>query len=499
MKKKLLFIILSLSLFSFTMYAKASKDEENESENVKITDADSSSLFDNAKVAMSQKDYLVTAGDVYSLAYSTGSSGVSYSIPVDATYKIRVANLAIIDCSGKTYLELKKQVEDIVTRNYPLSGVQFVLSSPSTFKITITGEVTETKEASAWALSRVSTFVNLNKTPYSSLHNVKVTSSDGKERSYDLYKAIRFGDMSQNPYVRPGDIITVPHVDRVVTISGAVERPEKYELMPGENLTTLINYYAGGLTTAANTKRIEISRVTSVKTLSGEKIYLEELKSDSDFELKNGDTVTIKTYSELRPVMFMEGAVGGLASGTALNTSSHIPVQFEHNTNYAYFIRNNAGLFKSSVSDNENAYIIRNKENIPLNINTVLYDLEYTTDLIVQENDILMVPFKQYFVSVSGAVRAPGRYPYIPDRTWDYYVKLAGGFTPQQNAFDAIEITDMDGHKHSKAEVITPEMRIHAKSNHITYILNQYGTLISLIASLVTSIIGLYQIFGKLI
>ena len=40
----------------------------------------------------------------------------------NSTYKIRVSNLGIVDASGKTFLELKKQVEDIVSKNYPMSG-----------------------------------------------------------------------------------------------------------------------------------------------------------------------------------------------------------------------------------------------------------------------------------------------------------------------------------------------------------------------------------------
>ena len=93
-----------------------------------------SSQFDfigNVQMAMSNPNYMVTAGDVYNLSFVAGTTPVTYPISVDSSYKIRVANLAIIDASGKTYLELKRQVEDIVIKNYPMSGVQFVLVSPA--------------------------------------------------------------------------------------------------------------------------------------------------------------------------------------------------------------------------------------------------------------------------------------------------------------------------------------------------------------------------------
>ena len=62
-----------------------------------------------------------------------------------------------------------------------------------------------------------------------------------------------------------------------------------------------------------------------------------------------------------------------------------------------------------------------------MDLSPMLYDAAFYSDQTVQENDVLVVPFKQYFVSVAGAVLKPGRYPYVPDRTYDYYIGLAGG------------------------------------------------------------------------
>ena len=113
----------------------------------------------DAQLAMSESSYPVTAGDVYTLAFAAGATPVSYSIPVDSTYKIRIANLGVIDCKNLTYLQLKNMVTGIVQKNYPMGGVQFVLTSPATFRVTITGEVVKTVQKNAWALTRLSTFI----------------------------------------------------------------------------------------------------------------------------------------------------------------------------------------------------------------------------------------------------------------------------------------------------------------------------------------------------
>lgn len=486
MKKRFLLTLCFISISSL-LFAQA--EDVSKSSNTMLQDISTSSLGISATVAMSDPAYLVTPGDVYRLTYSTNNGGVDSSIPVDASYKIRIGNMAVIDAAGKTYVELKKLVEEVVTRNYPLSGAQFLLSTPSTFKITITGEVTGTKETTAWALNRVSSFVNAYATAYTSVRNVKVTSANGKSKTYDLFLASRNADLSNDPYVRPGDVITFAHTDRVVTISGAVERPGTYQLLPGENLEKLINYYANGLTTTADPSRIEVSRIITEKSNAGEKIYLGSVMADNAFDLHNADSVNILTYTELRPVMYIEGAVGSLASSTSLNTSAHMPIQFEPETNYAYFVRKNADLFKSSVSDIANAYVMRGNDAISLNIQAILYTSNFDTDLTLQAGDVLVVPFKQYYVTVAGAVRSPGRYPYIPDRTWEYYVGLAGGFNTTENIGKAITMKDFNGKKLKKSDYLTPESTIIAVTNKPAFYINQYAALLSSLSSIVSLIV----------
>lgn len=46
---------------------------------------------------MAEKDYKVTAGDVYTLSFYQNGAGSSYTIIVDSTYKIKIANLGAIN------------------------------------------------------------------------------------------------------------------------------------------------------------------------------------------------------------------------------------------------------------------------------------------------------------------------------------------------------------------------------------------------------------------
>lgn len=471
----------------------ASAEEEQDATDMTST-SKTATFVPNPQMAMSSSDYLVTPGDIYTLAFAVSTTPITYNISVDTSYKIRVANITVVDATGKTFLQLKRLVEQIVTENYHLSGVQFILTTPAVFNVNVVGEVKKTQTKKAWALSRLSTLLDGAETPYSSERDITITSASGTKKTYDLFKAERFGELSEDPYVRPGDTITVNRITRKVLIDGAVERPGTYELLDGENLKQLVEYYANGLQELADTSRIELTRTLDQEEKPGKKIYLSKDAIDSNYPLVCYDSIFISSYMELKPVMFMEGALyltttgtgTGLnktaASSTAPEGSAHVAVSFQSGENYAFLIRRNSSMF-SAVSDIENAYIMRQGKTIPIDVNKILYDASYYSDEIVQPYDTLMIPFKQSFVSVAGSVTTPGRYPYIPGRSWEYYIGLAGGFVMSENTGKAVSIKDIHGNKLSKDDPISPETTITASTNSFTYYFNKYGTVVTTILS----------------
>jgi len=555
----------------------------------------------NIMLARSSADYMVTPGDVYTLAYAAGSTPVSYIITVDTSYRIRVSNMGIVNGAGKTFPQLRREVENIVANNYPLSGVQLVLTQPTIFRVFVKGEVYTAGEVDAWGLSRLSSLTERNLTSYASIRDVSIRSTGGQTRVYDLFKAQRSGDISQDPYLRPGDIVTfsrlnrgvtvngaverpgkfqilegenikelieiyangftpvadktrislvryrdsteisgdiillsekdipenyilqdmdvisvpaitafrpavpVNRVERIITITGAVRRPGAYELMPHENLKEIIEVYADGLTPIADPTRIEIVRLVDSTDIAGDKIFLTESDLADNYKLEHYDVITVPSIVQLRPVMFVEGAVTGITEllddmgqsttnvAQDLTSSNRLVVQFSKGETYASLVRSNIDWF-TAVSDTQNAYILRNNERISINLNLILYNASYRGSVLVQENDVLIIPFRQYFVTVAGAVINPGRYPYIPDRDWGYYIALAGGFARSLNLAQAVTIIDMNGKRMKKTDVITPETIITAETNHGLYYFNQFApivtTFLSIFATIFTVVIA---------
>jgi len=355
----------------------------------------------------------------------------------------------------------------------------------------VAGEVTKSSWVGITGLTRLSEVVTPLLTRYSSLRDVTVKSLNGAVKTYDLFKAERYGDISQNPFLEPGDEIRIKQLSMLVTIDGEVRRPGSYQLLPGEGLKELIEVYAQGFTEKANPQRLGLVRYVSESSPVGEKHEL-NYETNKDFKVHIYDVITVPSKQDLMPVIWFEGAVGLSSTGASPETSQRIPFTFFPGETLSQAALANRKLF-SAVSDLSKAYIIRSDgTHIPVDISKFIYNFDLSNDIILQQNDIIIVPFRQFFVSVSGAVRYPGRYPYIPDRTWEYYIGLAGGFDTERNGNQKITIYDVNSKKVEQTNrMIQPEDNIVAASNSFTYQLMRISTILSTVLSLVAIIVNL--------
>ena len=284
------YILICLSLFCFVMPI--------------LAETTSSSTFPPdttvAQQAIASPDYIVTAGDIYALAMD----GTVISVTIDASYKLRVGNLGVINVKGLTFQQLKNKVENLVNSNYPTANFQFYITNPASFKVLITGEVVVSGEVDTWSLKRLSTLIQNYLTPYSSTRIIVIESEDGTKKTYDLFQAKRYGDMSQDPYLRPNDKIIISEYDRIVTVKGEVKRPGTYELLPEEQIQDLINVYGGGYTDFANKSEMILTRF-----IGGEQVWEQKNLVEADFVadkvLFSRDVVQVLSHSLTRNAFFV--------------------------------------------------------------------------------------------------------------------------------------------------------------------------------------------------
>mgnify|MGYP002777260740 CR=1 FL=1 len=446
-----------------------------------------------ALLAMTAPDYPVTPGDVYQLSFISARGVETVSLIVDASMRVNAGVFGVYEARGQRYDAFRKQLEEAAARAYPGSAPQLIIRSAGAFSVLVSGEVQRAGELQAWGLARLSSVVKAAATPFASERAVYVRSADGQERAYDLFKAHRLGDLSHDPYLRPGDRIRLVKAERRVSVSGAVRRPGSYELLPGEGLERLIAYYADGFTETANRDRLSLTRVSGDAPAAGlgERSVLRYGEAAA-VTLMHLDSVQVPGLNELRPVAWFEGALGPIADGAALDNANRVPYTFVPGELLSAAVRALQGQFRPS-SDLAKAYISRAGGAIPVDLGAYLYDKDFSVDHRLEPGDVIVVPFRQLFVTVSGAVRSPGRYPYIPDRSWEYYVALAGGFDTERNAGQTLAIYDQAGKAQVKGRLIQPEDIIEAKSNSFIYGFGRVAGIIGTTISVASLVISIYS------
>ncbi len=403
---------------------------------------------------------------------------------------------------GKVYeIDMERLLfQKDLSLDFALEPGDAVVIPYGTMEVFLTGEVTRSRWMTVEPLTRLSAVVEGMLTDYSSTRTVVVTSKTGASARFDLFLAERFGRKDQDPYVRSGDTIAVERADRKVTIQGEVEREGTYELLPGEELEELVSFYGGGLTIDANPGAVEVIRSLTADGEVTRKVYVDySIAEARTLKLVDGDLVTVPSKLLLMPYVFFEGAVLERESeegvGTELLGTSRFRYRFHSGELLSETLEKVASRF-SAVSDLENAYVVRHSgETIPIDMEALLRRSESAENIRLEPYDRIVIPFKQYFVIVSGAVRSPGRYPYIPDRNYRYYVNLAGGFDTELHLGDRVRITDINDQAVRAGRYIEPETKIYAPINNPLYYINQLSGVLGVLGTIL-SILAITGAFG---
>lgn len=485
---------------------------------------------DRVKLASAIKEYPVTPGDVYRLNYLAGRGFESLESVVQSDFSLNLRIFGTLQVEGLSYQELRKKVEELVRHAYPESKPQLVIQSTGIFQVYLKGEVKTAQYIDCWGLSQLSMVVEGKTTDYSSFRDIQIVKNDGSVKKYDLFKAQRFGEKGEDPYAKPGDTIIISKAVRQVKVIGEVFRPDTYQLIGGEGLNDLILTHAGGFTKLSELTRIRVVRHISETSTSGEVYYLDSSTSlFKEFILHDLDEVYILNKKDSLPVVYFEGAIEfegvkkegsvpkssyrytyPLVEGQKLSGAIHeLYTILSSEADFSKTNLSEADLKESektkesplnsifsSEADLKNAYIIRSGEKLPItvDIEALIHDYTEEKDILLKPYDLIVIPLKQYYVTVSGAVFKPGIYPYVPNRSYKYYLYIAGGSDPQKNVNESVIITDANDVKQPITRIIRPDDKIYAEYNNQLYHLNQWGTFLGTaisVAALIISIINL--------
>lgn len=493
-KRLSLLLLLLLSLFSSLLFAdellispllQADTQEtevERQADRLIVSEPRVMSELD-VLLASSDPDYILRSGDIISVSYidRAGASPVLLSLRVPYDGTIRIPGIASIETSGKRYLEVKSEIEDVILRYNKYSEPVVNLESLGVFSVTVRGDVEASRTLMVNGLYRLSDVLYLARDT-ASVRNVMVIDAASNVATYDLYEAINQGDGKNNPRLNPMDEIVFVPAERIVRLEGGVRNPGLYELKEGEELQALLANYSGGLSSRAGKLFISHVGADNYRITS-------EYSISSEVPLSDGDIVKVEEAMVANRTVSVVGALASSSTSSSNiimgNKYSRYYYAFSEGETLADLVYALKDLLLES-SDLENATLTRDGEVLDVDLSNILYSgVASDPGLVLKEGDVIEIPFTQMVVAVTGAVVKPGVYGYIPGKTSSYYINLAGGFSASAGKNASYTVKDKDGVKLDKDSIVTPESVINVETSSFNRSTTDTAAVLGIVASIV--------------
>ena len=211
---------------------------------------------------VSRTAYALGPGDLLNVAV-LGAVAETHQVAVSPEGVVLIPGLGSVRVLGLNLEEAEGRVRALVARYYIDTPVSVSLARVRTFKVFVVGDVPNPGVRTATAATRVSEVVPQLMQSTVRRRNVTLRRASGETVPVDLVRFLQFADVSANPFLREGDAVVIPALDRTVNVLGRVYHAGGYEYRPGESLQELLHVVNGGPgfpTNAADTVRV--GRVT---------------------------------------------------------------------------------------------------------------------------------------------------------------------------------------------------------------------------------------------
>ncbi|MDR0745738.1 MAG: SLBB domain-containing protein, partial [Mediterranea sp.] len=341
---------------------------------------------------------------------------------------ITVKNIGPVYLSGMTVREADEYIRKRLSKIYggvdpenDASQIKLTLGKIRTIQVNVMGEVVVP------GTYRLSSFASLLHAVYcaggisdiGSLRNIALIRKNKRIAVFDLYDMIMDGNLAGDARLMEGDLILVPPYEMIVQISGKVKRDMYYEIKRGETLASLFNY-AGSFTGDAYTRSVRVIRGEDTEY----KIYTVDEANYETFKLEDGDIVTVEgildrfeNRVEIRGAVYRSGVY---ELSEKLHTVKQLIGKAEGLMGDAFL--NRAQLFREREDFT--------KEVIPIDLKALMDSLD--ADVPLKRNDVLVISSihdiqENGYLTISGMVARPNRYPYAENTTLEDLILQAGG------------------------------------------------------------------------
>jgi len=390
-------------------------------------------------------NYICGPGDVLELNF-WGQQNFRLKMAIDLEGRAFISKIGFVAVAGKSLDEVRTLIKKRVANSFPGLKFEVSLLSPRSFSVHLVQNVKQPGIYQTYPLERVSSVLTKAGGVTGSRRSIRIRHKKGGETIADLVKYELTGETQYNPFLLDGDVVTVPHAEVTVSVSGAVRRPGTYELTDTKDINELLTL-SGGLSNAA-TRELPIQLIRRneqdhevVRDLAFAK------RQPPNEPLRDADIVVVRGMSDLQRTVLLIGAVVGSEDIDAAATSKRLPF-IEGDTVRSIIER--AGAIRAP-GDLKRAYISRplaggKTETIHVDLDALLVRRDLKADTTVQIGDTIVIPPMRFSVLVEGAVARAGMYYYDPLFGVPEYIAKAGGRTRTARDMDDVKVIDFSGH-----------------------------------------------------
>lgn len=454
-------------------------------------------------------DYQSVPGDVYQLAVdfsrpgaignAGAGAGASFPIILSDDLTLEVPFIGRVSTEGRSFRDLRQEVESRVRTITGATFVQFTLEAPALFDVFVYGAAGRPGIIRVNSLNRLADMREAAQIGGGASTRRLLLSREGSVTGYDLLRYFAFGEEEQNPFLRPGDRIEVQPVDVSVTVSGAVFRPGAFEMLPGETGAELLAY-AGGLQPTAREAAITLERVDASGEYQRRNLSLEDLQT---LALREGDRISVGSTLVNAAQVIVEGAVfGAPLTGEEPGTipSQVVRVRLPHREGVGVLdaLAQVGGI--TPFAETTASFILRaesgEREMIP-DLLTIWRTRDRSRDPGLNPGDTLVIPILPPEVFVTGEVNAPDRYPFLSGAIVADYIGLARGVTEDRGSINRVFFVDEEGRRHrtSLDSPVQPGSTILVGNNVIGSLDRIFNRNVFVVTGIVTGVIGVLDLF----
>lgn len=374
-----------------------------------------------------------------------GGPDLNAALPISPEGQLAVPGFGAVPVAGLSRAEAQAAVTELLQVQFVEAGCVLAVERAAAHSVTVLGEVARPGTHTVPAEASVLEALRAAGGPLDrgSLRRVRVAGPDGQRHEVDLYPLLTGESLDDLAALDPGTVIAVPLAGPQVAVYGAVRRSYTFELRPGDDLAAAVAL-AGEPLPEADPARARLLR----EGPEGQELQVLAVAALTALAARDGDRLHLGIQADLdqrSAAVSVDGAVR--AAGT-------YPMTADLTVGVLLAMAGGA----TPDADLERALVVRQlpqARQLHLTEDTTISVYEdlvtaLTPDTALQSRDRLVVPQRPDLhdttlsVHISGAVRAPGRFPLVPDMTAGDLLRLAGGITAeaQVDVADLVRISE---------------------------------------------------------